>query len=234
MGTIEEYIEQTQAVSSLAELKDVFTRAIKKEGYDNFVLVSAKNNRVDHVTWSEFPDGYLDTYYSEKWDRIDPVLHFTQRAVAPFRWEDVVQKTHLTRRQKYFLHDCQKLGVHSGLTIPFHSPGNRVDLFSLSLRETNDINRRRVPIIYALAAQTWLRKSELTTSIDEEPIELSDREIECLKWCKEGKTYWEISQILHISERTVEFHLTNAMRKLGTNNRITAVVIAIYRGLLAV
>ncbi|MCK1270828.1 MULTISPECIES: helix-turn-helix transcriptional regulator [unclassified Bradyrhizobium] len=61
---------------------------------------------------------------------------------------------------------------------------------------------------------------------------LTGKEIECLGWCKEGKTNWEIGEILFISEKTVEFHLRNAMRKLGATNRITAVVAALKRGLI--
>ena len=61
---------------------------------------------------------------------------------------------------------------------------------------------------------------------------LSSKEVECLKWCKEGKTNWEIGTILSISEKTVEFHLGNAMRKLGATNRITAVIVGIKSGLI--
>lgn len=61
---------------------------------------------------------------------------------------------------------------------------------------------------------------------------LTQKEIECLRWCKEGKTNWEIGAIQRISEKTVEFHLSNAMRKLGATNRITAVVRGIKIGVL--
>lgn len=61
---------------------------------------------------------------------------------------------------------------------------------------------------------------------------LTAQEIECLKWCKEGKTNWEIGEILSISQKTVEFHVGNAMRKLGAGNRITAVIIGIKNGLI--
>jgi DNA-binding CsgD family transcriptional regulator len=64
------------------------------------------------------------------------------------------------------------------------------------------------------------------------PIRLTSKEVECLKWCKEGKTNWEIGEILSISEKTVEFHLGNAMRKLGATNRITAVIMGIKGGLI--
>jgi DNA-binding CsgD family transcriptional regulator len=39
------------------------------------------------------------------------------------------------------------------------------------------------------------------------PYTLSNREIEVLKWAALGKTSWEMSMILEISERTVNFHL---------------------------
>jgi DNA-binding CsgD family transcriptional regulator len=61
---------------------------------------------------------------------------------------------------------------------------------------------------------------------------LTRQEKECLCWCKEGKTNWEIGEILLISEKTVEFHLGNAMRKLGAANRITAVILGIKRGII--
>ncbi|MCK1351521.1 MULTISPECIES: helix-turn-helix transcriptional regulator [unclassified Bradyrhizobium] len=61
---------------------------------------------------------------------------------------------------------------------------------------------------------------------------LTAKETECLQWCKEGKTNWEIGEILAVSEKTVEFHLGNAMRKLGAGNRISAVIVGIKRGLI--
>lgn len=59
---------------------------------------------------------------------------------------------------------------------------------------------------------------------------LTAKERQCLQWCKEGKTNWEIGEIMAISEKTVEFHLGNVMRKLGAANRITAVVMGIKHG----
>jgi DNA-binding CsgD family transcriptional regulator len=60
-------------------------------------------------------------------------------------------------------------------------------------------------------------------------IELTPRERECLKWAAVGKSEWEISQILGISEHTSEKHLLNAKSKLGAVNRVQAVAEAIRR-----
>lgn len=48
---------------------------------------------------------------------------------------------------------------------------------------------------------------------------LSKREQECLEWACQGKTSWEISQILGISERTVNFHMSNCIHKTDSVNR---------------
>ena len=61
---------------------------------------------------------------------------------------------------------------------------------------------------------------------------LTARESEVLGWIQAGKNNWEISQILHISERTVKFHVANLCRKLGANTRAHAVAIGLQRGLL--
>ena len=64
-------------------------------------------------------------------------------------------------------------------------------------------------------------------------IELTARERECLQWAAVGKSEWEISQILGISEHTSEKHLLNAKSKLGAANRVQAVAEAIRRGYIS-
>lgn len=61
---------------------------------------------------------------------------------------------------------------------------------------------------------------------------LSEKELECLSWVSLGKTAWETAQIMGRSQRTVEFHLVNATRKLSASNKIHAAVIAVRRGLI--
>jgi len=68
--------------------------------------------------------------------------------------------------------------------------------------------------------------------MEEKAVTLSIREKEVLDWLKEGKTSWEISAILQISERTVNFHVTNILRKLHVVNRAQAVAVAIHSGLV--
>jgi DNA-binding CsgD family transcriptional regulator len=162
-------------------------------------------------------------------------LQQTIIAKQPFLWDTIAHNRPLTQCQRAFFDDCKDMGVHSGLTMPFHNPDGSTHIVSVSLRDGPKPDPRRVPFIYALAAQTWIRHSALLSSeleCEERKIQLTGRERECLSWAKDGKTNWEISQIISVAERTVEFHIGNAMRKLDASNRITAIVIAIQEGII--
>lgn len=56
---------------------------------------------------------------------------------------------------------------------------------------------------------------------------LTPKEIEIFTWIRDGKTNGEIAQILEISERTVKFHLSNILKKLGAKSRTQAVSIGL-------
>jgi DNA-binding NarL/FixJ family response regulator len=61
---------------------------------------------------------------------------------------------------------------------------------------------------------------------------LSPREQEVLKLIAEAHTNREIAAILHLSEKTVESHRGNLLRKLGMRDRVELVRYAIRRGLV--
>jgi DNA-binding CsgD family transcriptional regulator len=61
----------------------------------------------------------------------------------------------------------------------------------------------------------------------EQRLLLTARELDCLKWTAEGKTAWEASVILGITERTVRFHLNAAREKLQCTTTAQAVAKAV-------
>jgi DNA-binding CsgD family transcriptional regulator len=62
--------------------------------------------------------------------------------------------------------------------------------------------------------------------------DITTRELECIQWAADGKTSWEISQILSISQRTVDFHLANCISKSNSANRQQAIVKYVLNGQL--
>jgi DNA-binding CsgD family transcriptional regulator len=233
MSSIEEFIERTQSAASAADLKRIFLSAVGEVGYENAVFARAQNRRLISIPWSKFPSGYLDVYKANEWDRIDPVVQRIRSARAPFRWSDTCARGGFSKEQHDFFEQCRELRVHSGITIPIHGPDREIDLISLSMRHHDKAPPDRLSHVHMMSVQYWSRYCELSDTRAPTPVALTAQETECLRWCKEGKTNWEIGEILKISEKTVEFHLSNTMRKLGADNRITAVIIGIKEGLIS-
>jgi DNA-binding CsgD family transcriptional regulator len=95
---------------------------------------------------------------------------------------------------------------------------------SASSAADNDPLRRQIRILGSYFHQHILR---LHGHQSEQQLLLSARELDCLKWTAEGKTAWEASVILGISERTVRFHLNAAREKLQCTTTIQAVAKAV-------
>lgn len=234
IATIENFISSSQSVSTADSLRELYLEAIENEGYQNAVFAKTRDGRVIDLPWTRFPGGYADCYVANKWDKIDPVVRFVPSARRPFAWNDVCARMNLSSDQKRFLEACRDMGVHSGITIPLRGPGCDIDLISLSLRDEKHVPEGRLAIVCGLSYQYRIRLSEINEEVASPRHELTSKELECLRWCKEGKTNWEIGEILSISEKTVEFHVSNTIRKLGVSNRITAVVKAIQSGIVSI
>lgn len=79
--------------------------------------------------------------------------------------------------------------------------------------------------------QVWISnevKTKITTTdlLSPSPVGdgLTDRESDVLKLVVDGLANKQIAEKLHITERTVEFHLCNIFRKLGVNSRVDLIL----------
>ncbi len=93
---------------------------------------------------------------------------------------------------------------------------------------------RGEPFIYPGAVRALIRehleREKAGGAGREDP--LSPRETEIVKMIAEGRTSREIGETLFISEKTVERHRANLLRKLGMRDRVELTRYAIRRGLI--
>jgi DNA-binding NarL/FixJ family response regulator len=65
------------------------------------------------------------------------------------------------------------------------------------------------------------------------PLSLTPRELEVLQLVAQGRANKEIAALIGVTERTVKFHLSAIMARLGAANRTEAVTLAAQNGLIA-
>ncbi len=65
------------------------------------------------------------------------------------------------------------------------------------------------------------------------PVLLTRREHEVLAWIAQGKSDWQIGQILGLSAKTINFHTEKLKRKFGVATRLQAVVCGLQLALIA-
>jgi len=94
------------------------------------------------------------------------------------------------------------------------------------------LTKRDRPTLHLMALYAFDRVQQLAGHVRPKPM-LSARQREILTWTATGKTAWEIGEILHISQRTVEWHLQSMAQKLGTFNRMQTVTVALREQLIA-
>lgn len=186
------------------------------------------------VLMESWPSGWSSTYASAGYLPTDPILAFAEQRVTPFTWRDVRNGGCGCAVHTSFFEDAARFGLTDGMAIPIRrmSAAPAVAVFGGSQVRTDPEATAFLQVV-AINAHAKLTGA-VVHPVRETPERgtLTRREQECLQWCAEGKTSWEISQILSISQHTADWYLASAGRKLASTNRLHAVAEALRRGLI--
>ncbi|MEO6678692.1 MAG: autoinducer binding domain-containing protein [Pseudomonas sp.] len=182
---------------------------------------------------NNFPDSWNTQYEQNEFSAIDPIVAHCNQSMLPILWtEDVfadapwlwqaLKQQGLQHGWSQSFHD-EDSGLYSILSLArSHCPITAYELYE-NLGFTVFISRH----LHALAAQHLPKRAARPST-----PHLSPREVEVLKLSGDGKTAYEISRILNLSERTVNFHVHRAIEKLGVCNKTAAVIKAVRVGVL--
>lgn len=192
-----------------------------------------KEANVPSFAITGFPIAWRDHYRAQSCRERDPVLRQGLRTSLPFRWSELDGCIALTDAEKALMAEARDHGLRCGLTVPIHGFGGDFAVLSFASDEDDRGFYRVVKELDHLLHVAALHFHEAVKMILNPARtlpnirRLTSREIDVLLWINDGKSYWEISGILGISEHTVESHVRNAMRKLEVNtSRHAAAIVA--------
>jgi DNA-binding CsgD family transcriptional regulator len=200
--------------------------------------------RTDYLSASASAQTLSFSNQPEEWENVsngialevaqkDPVWNHLNKSTLPLIWG---RNTYKEANLEHLYEQFSGFGLVSGACLslrgankemlalgfssdhPIDSAGLRSDIFGLLYLASATILEHALQAIGAPG-----------TSLV--PV-MTTRELEVLKWSREGKTAWEIGQILSISTSTVQFHIRNCIGKLSAVNKQHAVVRALHFGLI--
>lgn len=231
-------LENSETHQELKEYCDEFSDLIKVPYYLLGIIGQESAYAPSIRVLSNYPQKWLDLYFEESKQKEDPVVKYILEKQTPIRWDRLakIEGFSSSKNLKVFK-EAASYGLSNGVSIPLNSVGDNIAVFSIAINQCDDENMiLDNALLYAHTFATNLLERylviELNQAQEETQVHLTKRELECLFWATEGKTAWEISQILNVTERTAIFHLNNSSNKLGANNRQHAVALAIKKGLI--
>jgi LuxR family transcriptional regulator len=182
--------------------------------------------------FSNYPVAWQRRYQEKNYLAADPTVQHGMRSLLPVIWSE-----NLFAPARELWEDARSFGLDVGWAQSSRDLNGTGGMLTLARSSDPlsgaELQDKRLKMAW-LSQMAHLGMSQLLAvkMIPEIGVQLSCREIEVLRWTGDGKTSGEISDILNISERTVNFHICNAMIKLHAPNKTAAVVRAAMLGML--
>lgn len=213
------------------------TRGIHTISFTNYAYHPNSANPLKYDICTPNFKSWHEHYLEEAYNDFDSVLPEVYHCRLPIYWNAKAQLAQAkTEKEKQMRQDAIDYGADCGLSIPLHGP--RYDFAILLLVqmqgetglsdwENQQFEFQQMGQLYFQAIQKHLKQAQLDI---ENP--LSERELECLHALAEQAPLSQIAELMAITERTVNFHIQNINKKLGTKNKHQSVTRALEAGWL--
>lgn len=184
------------------------------------------------ILLNNYPESWQRHYDHEHYMEVDPTVKRARKSLQPFTWTD-----ELFEDTPRLWDDAKAAGLGVGWVQSCFDPLGSSGMLTLARS-----GEPMTPTTLACQEIKYRWLANISHQILARVIggkfvthnkpQLSNREIEVLKWTADGKSSADISHILNISVDTVNFHIKNSISKLGTSNKTAAVVRASLLGAL--
>lgn len=211
-----------QAMDSLSGQLD-FDSALAAQ-----ILITDEGRVLTQFINHSYDETWLKLYIERNLLQIDPYISMAISEDKPFVWNNCFEGRSLTEEQIDMLQAMQSYGLSSGIAYGLESNtsnGKLITFCSIS-GLTREHQQTAMNMMYLLLPM-------LQYCMDQQPTkhtavaQLTPKEQEVLKWAIEGKTCWETSIILSVTEAAIKFHLNNIYKKFGVSSKAQAIVKAI-------
>ncbi len=231
-------IDALNVATQIDDLKDILRDSVSAHAVDCIVFGclcdGVLQDNVTNLSLSHYGAGWMKRYLGSGDKRLDEIAVRMGGDFTPFEWEPLlrgVPASEGTIRNS----ECCRLSFLSGTTLPLYVWGHvRHFVHFISMSHKLHFTATSVSALTILAILARNKAQQLGIAHHEEILDhsLSNRERQCIRWISVGKTDWETSRILGLSQKTVQNYVYSARRKLNAVSRAQAVKQALNLGII--
>lgn len=183
------------------------------------------------VVLNNYPEAWQKRYQQAGYLAIDPTVLHGCKSQVPLVWSD-----ELFAGATALWDEARDFGLRVGWAQSSLDGHGLVGMMTLARSEDDitpdELAAKEIRMRWLANSAHWALSRRIAPRLVGPTAALTPREIEVLQWTADGKSSPQISDILDLSNSTVVFHISNAMRKLNTSSRAAAAVKAAMLGLL--
>lgn len=225
-------VAASEGVRTLADLERIAGAELRSFGFDVVIGVEVtRRNGVQDVTpiFGDVGAPSILHYLAQGHAAYCPVIRAATS--SPSLWRELRQQP-LPARERRVFDELGEFAMREGHVIAVQTARRNpiaVSLAGAVVALGSPVERAAVQL---LSTHYGLLGAKLTEPAHQPPISLSRRQRDILSWVREGKSSFDVGEILGISARTVDWHVLAACERLGVRTRVQAVVEAAIQGLI--
>ncbi len=177
-------------------------------------------------------DGWSQDYWEKRAHNYDAALHRALVQPGAFTFAEIESRPLGKNARDLFGVMREAMPIEAGYIVPLHDARHFAGLFGLYSAERT-ISEEIKPLLTMIALYATERAKALSEGgppMPVEPCPLSARQREMLAFAAQGKSDWDIAQIVGIAGSTVNEHIEKAKLALHVKTRAQAIAIAVHRG----
>lgn len=230
-----EFADKIARANETDSVTKLFERLILEFGFSCFGagrVASERRQSLGGEVWAHSQHEWLNHWNRQCYAKVDPLtwlwrMHPNLNAVT---WSEA-ERLNCGPRPELFA-EARGFGLQEGLAVGIKASNG--DFAALSMATSHhEIPFDDRPALGFAALLFVSRLAHLHEGRQATKELLTARQRDCLTWAASGKTDWEISQILGLSQRTVQEHLSRCIAKLHATNRTHAVANALLLNLIS-
>lgn len=231
-------LDHLTTLNTMDEVERVAAAAFADLGFTEFSYHSTADGGIggvdDHagLQFGRPPMAWMEHYLSERLYEHDELYARGLISTTPFTWREVLKESAAGPRAVEVLNRAGEFGYRDGFVAPWRASPNMLGAVAVAsdrpIERSAEFRGKLLLIAQAFAAAGV----RVARGVPDNQPRLTARQRECLRWIAVGKTSWEISAILSISEHTVVEHLEEARKRLAARTSGHAAVLAISGGLI--